>query len=212
MSEASRVEMAPTFVTIGPQGTDHERATKRYIKLQGLEDIARIELEEDIIGEGPERVLGDENKFLVLCSAHPKVHIVTERYPQELVVIDEFIDATRDLSLIIREGVEVPETLALVEATQGYTDLEKWKEQGTEIIDAQSKPVIARMLVDGECEAGLTFTNVCYENPGFRIEENYGEVRTTWVVFGDVSRSTFKGDVIGTVQPELFTGPAGPAS
>lgn len=206
----SKLEV-PTFVTIGPHGTDHERAVEHFIDFQGLAG-AEIELVEDFATEGLERVQGDPNAFLVQCSAHPDVDLVTERDPQKLVVLDDFIFATKELAILARAGVEDPRRLALVPATRGYKGVNHWKQDGREIIVAQSKPIICGMLLNGECDAGLTFAELAEEHPDdFVTLHNYGEVRTTWVVYGDVSRSDYKGEVIGRVHPEMFAAQADPA-
>ncbi len=201
---AAEIPVAPTFITLGPEGTDHERVTYRYLDFQGLLGVAQVELMDNasLIDEGPTRVLEDPNSFLVLCSAHLKVSNVTEEYPQEVVVVDEAIDATRDLSLLVRKDVDSPKTLGLVEATNGYTDLTAW-----ETVDVPCKPVLSEMLLAGEVDAGITYTGLADEHPDlFRVEENYGEVITTWLIFGAKERSDYRGELIGRRMPWIFTG------
>jgi hypothetical protein len=199
----------PTFYTLGPGGTDHERATQAYIEFQGLGDIAELVLVDDPVGEGPERVRNEPNSFLVQCSAHREVHTVTERYPQEVIVVDDFIYATRNLSLLVRAGVIRPKTLGLVPATHGYTDLTKWEN----VVSERSKPVISERLLAGDIDAGITFTNLADEHPEqFHIAENYGAVRTTWLVYGHARRDRYAGEVIGHKIPWLFTGGEPPAA
>lgn len=206
MAEPGSPLEVPTFATLGPEGTDHERVTHRYLNLQGLL-AAEVELLLDPIADGPDWVLEGQNRFLILCDAHPKIHIVTERYPQEMVVIDSFIDATRHLSLIARRDIEEPKTLGLVEATRGYTDLSKWEGDGREVVDVQSKPVTSKMLLDGELDAGITYTQLAEEHPDlFHVVEPYGEVNTTWTVFGQAKHSPYRGELIGRRIPEVFTG------
>jgi hypothetical protein len=209
MSSMADVEsMArPTFITLGPEGTDHERATLAYIDFLGLKGYAELELVDDLADEGIQRVHDEPNSFLLQCSAHLEVHLATERYPQKVVVGDTFIFPTRDLSLLVREGVDDPETIALVPATHGYTDLSKWKR----VVNEQSKPVISRKLVEGEYDAGITFTELADKHPGvFRIAENYGEVDTTWIIYGKRKRTDGElingGRLIGNRTPWYFTG------
>ncbi|HEY5442323.1 MAG TPA: hypothetical protein VIJ68_02195 [Candidatus Saccharimonadales bacterium] len=194
--------VAPTFITLGPKGTDHERATNLYIDFQGLGEVAKLDLINDFM-EGVERVRAEPNSFLVQCSAHPKVHSVTERYPQEVVVVDDFIQATRDLSLLVRKDVAEPKSLGLVPATQGYPDLTQWKT----IIDVQSKPVVSDRLLAGEFDAGLTFTELATDHPDLlRVAKNYGKVVTTWIVYGHKRHGRYAGKLIGEKIPWLFTG------
>lgn len=216
MKAPAIAEVAPTFVTLGPEGTDHHNVVERFIRFQGLEDLAQIELVEDPIDEGSERVMEGDRKFLVLCSAHPRFYIVNEKYHERLATVDTFLSPTRDMSIIKRSGVKKPRTIALMEATHGYVDLDQLSEAGTTIVPAQSKPVTAQMLIDGKCDAGLTFTQLALDNPNdFEIMERIGEVDTSWTVFAKKELSQHAREVEGISQhaenikgikqPELYT-------
>jgi hypothetical protein len=189
----------PTFITLGPSGTCHEAALRRYLEFQGLQDV-QIVLVEDLLG-AIEQVRDRQDTFLVQCSAHLHVHLVTERYFREVFVADTFIYPTKELALLIRTDVENPSSLGIVSATRGYTDLTRWPE----IIDEPSKPVVARHLLAGDYDAGLTHLHYAREHPDvLRVEEIYGAVDTTWVVYG--RRKRFHGAVIGQRIPWMFTG------
>jgi hypothetical protein len=189
----------PVFITLGPAGTCHENALLRYLEFQGIAD-ARIDLVEDLLG-AVGRVREEPQTFLVQCSAHTQVHLVTERFYTEVFVIDTFIYPTKELSLLIRRDRPEPKSLGIVAATKGYPDLRRWQQ----IIDEPSKPVVARHLLAGDYDAGLTHLHYAHEHPDvLRIEEVYGAVDTTWVVYG--ARKRFRGAVIGTRAPWLFKG------
>lgn len=189
----------PTFITLGPSGTCHEAALRRYLEFQGLADV-RIVLVEDLLG-AIEQVRDGRDTFLVQCSAHLHVHLVTERYFREVFVVDTFIYPTKELALLIRTDAEHPSSLGIVSATRGYTDLSRW----SEIVDEPSKPVVARHLLAGDYDAGLTHLHYASEHPDvLRVEEVYGAVDTTWVVYG--RRKRFHGAVIGTRIPWMFKG------
>jgi hypothetical protein len=135
----------------------------------------------------------------VQCSAHVQVHLVTERYHEQVFVIDTFIYPTKELGLVVRNDIEEPKSLGIVSATRGYLDLSPWET----IIDEPSKPVVARHLLEGRYEAGLTHVHHAAENPELlRVVEYYGAVDTTWVVYGP--RKRFEGAVIGNRVPWLF--------
>lgn len=194
----------PTFITLGPTGTCHESALLRYLEFQGIGD-ARIVLVEDLLA-AIGRVREQPDTFLVQCSAHVQVHLVTERYHEEVFVIDTFIYPTKELALLIRRDVEDPKSLGIVSATRGYLDLSPWET----IVDEPSKPVVARHLLAGAYDAGLTHLHHAREHPDvLRVEEVYGAVDTTWVVYGGHKR--FRGEVIGQRVPWLFTGEPEPA-
>ncbi len=191
----------PRFITLGPEGTCHENALLHYLEFQRIaRDEVEISLTEDLLGEIV-RVRDEPNTFLVQCSAHVQVHLVTERYYMDVFVIDTFIYPTKALALLVRTDVENPRSLGIVSATKGYPDLSRWET----IIDEPSKPVVARHLLAKEYDAGLTHVHHAHEHPEeLRIEEEYGAVDTTWVVYGH--RKRFQGAVIGMRNPWLFMG------
>ena len=189
----------PTFITLGPAGTCHENALRQYLELQGLED-ARVVLVDDLLEDGLEQLRRRPNTFLVQCSAHLQVHLVTERYHHEVFVVDTFLCPTKPLALLVRTDVEEPETLGIVSATRGYTDLGRW----ARLIDEPSKPIVGRHLLAGHYDAGLTHLHYAQEHPDtLRVEELYGAVDTSWLVYGTQRR--LQGTIVGHRAPELFT-------
>lgn len=185
------------LVTLGPAGTCHERAVTRYMDFQGVENY-EIEFIEDFL-DGLERIRGQENAFLIQCSAHPLVHKVTERYWQEVFVVDTFIYPTKHLVLLSRRDVERPRSLGIVPATKGYIDLSQWDE----VIDVVSKPVVGEELLAGRYDSGLTHMEHFEEHEDeLRLDLDIGEIDTTWVVYGTTKR--FQGEVIGIPSQELF--------
>lgn len=187
-------------MTLGPTGTCHERAATEYMAFQGVDDF-EIDLIDDFF-DGLERIRGKDNAFLLQCSAHPKVHEVTERYWAEVFVVDTFIYPTKALAVLARREVERPRTLGLVPATSGYVDLPRWDE----VIDVQSKPIVAEELLAGRYDAGLTHLEHLESHPDeLRLVEEIGEIDTTWVVYG--TRKRFEGEVIGTSSRDLFRRP-----
>ena len=190
-----------TLITLGPEGTCHERACRRYMEFQGVEDY-RFELITDFhVGLEMLRE-GDERTFLVQCSAHPKVHEITEKYWTEVWVVDTFIFPTKHLVVLARKEVERARSLGIVPATKGYVDLSQWEE----IIDVASKPLVGEGLLRGDYEAGLTHMEHLEEHPDeLRLDLDIGEIDTTWVVYGKEKR--FAGEVIGIPSAELFGAP-----
>lgn len=193
-----------TFVTLGPQGTCHERAVSEYAAFQGIEEYG-IELITDFF-VGLELIRGREDAFLVQCSAHPRVHEITEKYWTEVFVVDTFIYPTKHLVLLSRREVERPRSLGIVPATKGYVDLSQWDE----IIDVASKPIVAAELLEGRYDSGLTHMEHAEEHADeLRLDLDIGEIDTTWVVYGTGKR--FQGEVIGIPSAELYGRSAQPA-
>jgi hypothetical protein len=190
-------EQPVTLVTLGPAGTCHERAAIEYMAFQGVE---RFELE--FIGDfldGLERIRKRDRAFLIQCSAHPKVHEVTERHWDEVFVVDTFIYPTKALAVLTRREIEEPKSLGLVPATSGYIDRGDWEE----IVDVQSKPIVAEELLAGRYDSGLTHLEHLEKNEDrLRLDLEIGEIDTTWVVYGTTKR--FEGEIIGIPSPDLF--------
>ena len=96
-----------------------------------------------------------------------------------------------------------PGRLGLVPATAGYVDASDWEE----VVDVQSKPIVAAELLAGRYDSGLTHLEHAALHPGeLRVDLEIGEIDTTWVVYG--TRRRFAGEVIGIASPELFGAPA----
>jgi hypothetical protein len=189
---------APTFITLGPTGTCHESALLRYLEFQGLED-ARVELVGDFL-DGLERVREQPNAFLVQCSSHPDVHIVTERYRHEVFVLDTFLYPAREMALLVRSDVDDPKTLGIVQSALGYPDLTRWES----VTEESANPIVAHNLLAGKYDAGVTIAEYADRHPqALRVLERYGEVDTTWVVYG--RRRRYQGQLIGHRIPWLFT-------
>ncbi|MFL5834494.1 MAG: hypothetical protein ACJ76B_11030 [Solirubrobacterales bacterium] len=190
-----------TFVTLGPEGTCHERAVRRYAEFQGVGDFS-FELITDFF-DGLEAIRGRDDAFLIQCSAHPLVHEITEKHWSEVFVVDTFIYPTKHLVLLTRSDVERPRSIGIVPATKGYVDLAPWEE----VIDVASKPIVAEGLLRGDYDSGLTHLEHVEEHGDLlRLDLDIGEVDTTWIVYG--TRKRFAGEVIGIPSAELFQ-PAG---
>jgi hypothetical protein len=187
------------LVTLGPEGTCHERAVRRYMAFQGIDDF-EVEFTGDFL-DGLERIRGDDKAFLIQCSAHPKVHEVTERYWKEIFVVDTFIYPTKHLVVLTRGDVERPRSLGIVPATKGYVDLSQWDE----IVDVVSKPVVGKELLEGRYDSGLTHIEHYEEHRDeLRLDLDIGEIDTTWLVYG--TRKRFAGELIGIPSQQIFAG------
>jgi hypothetical protein len=189
------------MITLGPEGTCHERATRRYMEFQGVEDY-EVELTTDLFA-GLEKVRERPGAFLVQCSAHPQVHEITEKHWTEVFVVDTFIYPTKHLVVLSRREVETPRSLGIVPATKGYVDLSRWEE----VVDVASKPLVGEGLLRGDYDSGLTHMEHVEEHADeLRLDLDIGEIDTTWVVYGRQKR--FRGEVIGIPSAEIFHRPA----
>lgn len=186
------------FATLGPTGTCHENATRRFLEHHGIGDIEIVLCAtcEDAL----EAVHSGAADYLVQCSAHPGVHVTTEKYHPEILVTDTFMYPTKNLVLLESTAVDHAETLGLVKATEGYLgDIEY-----PSVIYEASKPVVGNGLLEGKYDAGLTHYEYYANNPTrFRIRKHMGHVITTWLVFGRAT--VFKGELLGVAPHGFFT-------
>jgi hypothetical protein len=189
-----------TLITLGPSGTCHERAVREYMAFQGVDDFEIVLITDFFVGL--EMLRETPGAFLVQCSAHPKVHEITEKYWTEVWVVDTFIYPTKHLVVLTRREVEKPRSLGIVPATMGYVDLDDWEE----VIPVASKPLVAEGLMRGDYESGLTHMEHVEEHADeLRLDLDIGEIDTTWVVYGREKR--FAGEVIGIPSAHLFRAP-----
>ncbi|HEX5743999.1 MAG TPA: hypothetical protein VFX84_00930 [Candidatus Saccharimonadales bacterium] len=185
MAEAGTELPAPNFITLGPEGSDHEQVTKWYLGRQGLLDVAGVDLVPDMVDDGLERVRNEPNSFLVQCSAHQQVNVINMSYPGEVVMVDTFMQPTMKIGLLVRRDVEEPRRLAIMPATAAYVDIDDWEE----VVEVGSKPIAARMLLEGEADAGIASVTHADENPdALKVAEAFGAVMTSWNVFGQRPR------------------------
>jgi hypothetical protein len=199
MGDRPEEKGALTLVTLGPEGTCHERAAREYMAFQGIEDY-EFEFISDFL-DGLERIRGRDDAFLVQCSAHPKVHEVTERYWREVFVVDTFIYPTKHLVVLTRREIERARSIGIVPATKGYVDLSQWDE----VIDVVSKPIVGEGLLAGRYDAGLTHIEHFEEHEDeLRLDLDIGEIDTTWLVYGTKKR--FDGQVIGIPSADFLLG------
>jgi mannose-6-phosphate isomerase-like protein (cupin superfamily) len=139
--------------------------------------------------EGAEAVRGNPGSFLVQCSAHPDVHTITEHYRHEIYVIDSFLFPAKEMALLARAEVEDPKTLGIVPAARGYVDLSRFDS----VTEETANPYVADGLLDGRYDAGVTLHEFVDVYPGaFRVLERFGEVDTSWVVYGGRRRGDGK--------------------
>ena len=193
----SATEQPVRMVTLGPAGTCHERAVQRYMAFQGIDDF-EIEFIADFM-DGLQMIRGHDDSFLIQCSAHPRVHEVTERYWKEVFVVDTFIYPTKHLVVLTRREVERPRSIGIVPATKGYVDLSQWDE----VIDVVSKPVVGEELLAGRYDSGLThIEHFEGHEDELRLDLDIGEIDTTWVVYG--TRKRFAGEVIGIPSADIL--------
>lgn len=168
------------FVTLGPQGSNHQLVTERYLRFHGLQGQGSIDLVEDF-EEAAERVLDRRCDFLVQCAVHPATMATVARYREGLYVVDTFISPSRDLAVVRDRRVAQPRGLALMAPTEGYVRPGRWGE----ITHMPTVMAVADGLRDGSVSRGLTYAFLADEEPWrFVVDEFIGSVDDAWIVYG----------------------------
>ncbi|MEV6105621.1 hypothetical protein AB0M28_13025 [Streptomyces sp. NPDC051940] len=190
-----------TFVTLGPEGTDHEHTLRAYLRRQGLAD-ARVLLVDDML-EGLELVRSRPDHYLLQNSLHPDALEVTERHWDQVRVLDCFIAPTKPMAIIRRADAPAPRHLAVMPATVGYLRPGEWPN----LITVSAKPHIGTGLLSGMYEAGLTHLSWAVEHPDeLVLIEQIGPVDTVWIVYG--TSEVRRGLLTGMLRPDLYCGAA----
>lgn len=124
--------------TLGPARSCHHHATLKYLEFQGIEPQDII-LVDDLVAAAAEAAdRGDS--YVLQCSAHLNVHLVTEKFRDRLQVVDTFILPTQSIAVVKRKDVKEPRSLGLPEPTMGYIDKNAWNE----LIFETTKPVVEK--------------------------------------------------------------------
>lgn len=180
--------------TLGPAGSCHENALNAYLAFQGVCD-AEIVFVDDLVAAG-EEVANSGDAYLLQCSAHLNVHLVTERYRDRLQVVDTFIYPTQPIAVVKRRGLANPRTLGLPQPTLGYINEDEWDE----LVFETTKPVVEQKLLDGSYDAGVAYVASVERHPNkLELIQEIGQVVTTWLLYGCQPR--FDGKIIANPFP-----------
>ena len=110
------------------------------------------------------------------------------------------------MGLLVRAGTREPRSLGIVPAALGYVDLTRWDE----VTEESANPIVASRLLAGSYDAGVTLVEFAERHPeDLHVLERFGEVDTTWVVYGQ--RRRYRGELIGHRIPWFFEGDRDPA-
>jgi hypothetical protein len=167
------------IATLGPAGSNHEKATRAYLRFHGLTDAELSFFE--TYSQALEMLRSGKIDFFTQVCAHPEVAITIEKFHREIFLVDSFIGPTRPMGVVTRKNVEAPQSLGYMIATAGYFDQSRWSTVVTEI----SNSAVAQGLLAGKYDSGFTTTELVDRYPDrFRIDEYIGEVDVCWLVYG----------------------------
>lgn len=175
--------------TLGPAGTDHERAANAYGALRNLTvDLHLL----DTLEEGVDYLLGTPGSLLVANSAHPNVDLLSTRSWRMIGIIDIFGLATMPLALVRRSRPSGSgRRIAIMPSTRGYVSLSLFDE--VEYVTA--KPVALRLLLEGAVDAAIVSYGAYQAHADeLTLLEQIGPVECCWMVFG--RRTVVPGSVL----------------
>ncbi len=167
------------FATLGPEGTNHDINTRRYIEFHGLENSSIIYLESFF--DGLDMMRRGDVDFMVQVAAHHHVADVVEKFYEEIFVVDCFVGRTKRMGLVTRTDVDNPQSVGYVLPTAGYFTPKDWPVQVHTLSNADTR----KRLLSGELDSGFTALEIVDEFPGrFKILKEIGEVDNAWLVYG----------------------------
>jgi hypothetical protein len=167
------------FATLGPQGSNHEWVTTRYLEFHRLHD-ARVALFPDFDAAFESMLRGD-TQHVIQVAVHSSVATTVARYRGRAHLIDAFISPSQPMAVLTRSEIDVPASLGLQMATREYVDSSCWET----LVPEASTVDVARGLLDGRYDSGITLSRFAREHPGrFRVDEEIGAVVDAWLVYG----------------------------
>lgn len=167
------------FVTLGPDGSNHQFVTQAYLRHLAIEGISTVELVLSF-DEAAEMVIDRRADHIVQVAVHPSTADIVAKYRKDLFVIDAFVSPSKDMAVVTRVDVPKATTLALQPATKEYVET-----AGITLIPETSTASVAEGLLSGKYESGLTYSSLAQDYPDrFRIDVRIGTVDDAWIVYG----------------------------
>lgn len=172
---------APIFLTLGPDGTNHELVARRYLALHQLHHAHLVLI--DNFFDGLKLIDNGSADYMIQTAVHPDcTNLVADaHFKLGIHIVDTFISPSKALAILTQSDISRPRSLALQPATQRYTDTTSWQT----VIPVPTISQIAAGLLERDYDSGLAALEVHDANPGrFRIDRIIGTVDDPWLVFG----------------------------
>lgn len=196
-----------TFLTLGPDGSNHHFVLQRYLAAHGIVDKVRIELIDDF-HHGARELKAGRADFMLQCAVHPQAAAVTGGYRKDVFVVDAFISPSRPMALLrARSAAGHPRSVGVQPATESYADLSSW----SSVVHEPTVAEVGHGLLQGRYAAGIAFSSLVDEHPdALEVVEDIGAVCDAWIVFG--TKPVDEGRAIvwtGSPAAGLFVGAGG---
>lgn len=170
-----------TFLTLGPEGSNHHFVLQRYLAAHGIADAARVELIHDF-HHGARALKAGRADFMLQCAVHPDAPAVTGGYRKDVFVVDAFISPSQPMALLrARSAKGRPQSVGVQPATESYADLSPW----LTVVHEPTVAEVGKGLLEGRYSAGIAFSSLADAHPdAFEVVEDIGSVCDAWIVFG----------------------------
>lgn len=164
------------YVTLGPEGTNHDFVLRNYLHERGSR--ARVIHAPDATRMLEHCVHGDAT-HLMICAAHPAAAetVAKAQYAHGILLTDTFIATSQPLAILSRSAVEHPRTIALHPATRSYTSLAEFDE----VIEVSSTVAAFEGLRKSNWDCALTLRR--YADTGdVKMVRSVDAARDAWLV------------------------------
>ena len=163
------------IATLGPTGTDSERASKAYQSRLGLAQADRY----PTYTSGFVSFDSALSDCLVIASAAPEAneYVFSKPYRSTIEITDAFLSRTLDMVLVKRKGVKVIRSVAIHPATAPLL-----RETNYELFSSTSKSQAVIDCLNKKADAALTSIS-CFDSAKCDLVENFGSYNMSWAVF-----------------------------
>ncbi len=169
------------FVTLGPQGSNHELVSRRYLDFHGLGD-AQVRLVGDF-QEGLSLLAEGQADYLIQAAAHSETASTLARafFRHGIRAVDCFIAPSHPLAILTRISADRHHSIGLQPATAGYADLSAWPVK----VEKPTTVAVGEGLLAGRYDSGITMRKLVDEHPKeLEVLQDLGSVDDPWIVYG----------------------------
>lgn len=168
-----------TLHTLGPAGTNCERAARHWLREHEVDDRAAVRLF-PTLEEGVEALPGDPAVGLLACVVYPLLHEIVFTNLGRLELVDSFVLDTHDMVLAAPPGAAGPPRVVA-----SHPAPVRLVPEGAEHRPATSNAAAALTCARGEVDACVT-TGPAAAASGLEIVRNYGPVPMGFTIHAQV--------------------------
>ncbi|WFA05188.1 hypothetical protein [Bacillus sp. HSf4] len=163
--------------TLGPQGTNCEKAGLLWLKNQGLRGEVRLyeTLEEALL-----QVKMTENSVLLGCAVYPYLHNIVFENLVDLKIIDSFVMPTYNMVFAAKQGAEKSK-IQTVASHPAPAHLAKLFSDDVQLVTSNAKAALA--CASNEADGCITTIKAADEH-NLQVMKDFGEVPMCFTIHG----------------------------